>query len=139
MRARVLVTTAGLLLIASLLNCAPSDPRERILQERARWKVSTLDWAMDANGAITLGARVSGPPQSRLEQLTVRVLLQDAAGNPVAHEWRTLDLSGIERGGPEDLLLRLQAPEGATVEGIGIDTVPVPGPDEIPHIVELKN
>lgn len=93
---------------------------------------------MGDDGTITLMTRVSGPVHSELEQLTVRIVMQDAAGNPVKHEWRTLDLSGIQRGGPEDIRLKLQAPEGASVEGIGIDTVPVPGPEDLPHIEELR-
>lgn len=93
---------------------------------------------MSEDGTIKLNARVSGPVHSKLERLTVRIVLQDAAGDPVKHEWRTLDLSGIERGGPEDILLRLQAPEGAGVEGVGIDTVPAPDPEDLPHIEELR-
>lgn len=100
--------------------------------------MTTLNWAMREDGTITLNARVSGPVHSKLERLTVRIVLQDAAGNPVGHVWRTLDLSGIKRGGPEDILLRLEAPAGASVEGIGIDTVPVPGPEDLPHIEELR-
>ena len=138
MKARYLVPATCLLVLLVLPHCGPSDPHERILEDRARWKVSNLGWAMDDEGAITLNVRVSGPVRSSLDRLTVRILLQDAAGNSVTDEWRTLDLSGIERGGPEDLLLRLQAPEGTSVEGIGIDTVPVPGPDDIPHIEELR-
>ena len=74
----------------------------------------------------------------RAASLRGRESLKDAAGNPVKHEWRTLDLSGIQRGGPEDIRLKLQAPEGTSVEGIGIDTVPVPAPEDIPHIEELR-
>jgi hypothetical protein len=139
MKARYFAPAACWLALGVLFHCGPSDPRERILEERERWKVSTLgQWAMSQDGAITLNLRVSGPVQSELEQLTVRVLFQDATGNTLAHEWRTLDLSGIQRGGPEDILLRLQAPAGASVEGIGVDTVPVPAPEDIPHIEELQ-
>jgi hypothetical protein len=138
MTTRYPVLAAGLALWVGLVGCSPSDPQARILQERARWKVATLSWAMAEDGAITLSTRVSGPAQSTLERLTVRIVLQDAAGNPVHHEWRTLDLSGIERGGPEDILLRLQAPEGARVDGLGIDTVPAPTPEDIPHLEELR-
>ena len=125
-----------LLLAVCLAGCGPSDPRARVLEERARWTVTLLSWAQGQDGTLTLNARVSGPVNSKLERLTVRLVLQDAAGDAVDHEWRTLDLSGIERGGPEDIMLRLAARD-VGVEGIGIDTVPSPAPDEIPHIVEL--
>jgi hypothetical protein len=138
MKVRLPGPALGLLLALGVAGCGPSDPRERLLEERVRWKVTTLDWAVNEDGAITLGTRVSGPVYSDLERLTVRILLKDGAGNTVGQEWRTLDLSGIERGGPEDLMLRLQAPAGVSVEGIGIDLVPAPGPDEIPHLEELR-
>ena len=136
MKACTSALAAGLLIAVGLLGCAPSDPRERVLEQRARWNVTLLSWAQGRDGTLTLNARVSGPVNSDLRQLTVRLLLQDAAGNAVDHEWRTLDLSGIERGGPQDIMLRLTARE-VEVEGIGIDTVPAPTADEIPHIVEL--
>jgi hypothetical protein len=132
------VLAAGLVLLVSLAGCGFGDPRERVLEERARWKVTTLSLAIGEDGTIKLNARVSGPVHSKLERLTVRIVQQDAAGNSVKHEWRTLDLSAIERGGPEDILLTLQAPEGASVDGVGIDTVPAPGPEDIPHIEELR-
>jgi len=138
MKTSLRVLAAVLVLLVSLAGCGCGDPRERLLEDRARWKVANLSWAMGDDGTITLMTRVSGPVNSELEQLTVRIVMQDAAGNPVKHEWRTLDLSGIQRGGPEDIRLKLQAPEGASVEGIGIDTVPVPGPEDLPHIEELQ-
>jgi hypothetical protein len=128
---------AILVLLVCLAACGPSDPRERVLEERARWRVTLLDWAMGPDGTITLSLRLSGPVRSELERLTVRIVLQDAQGNPVDHEWRTLDVSGVERGGPEDVLLRLE-PRGPDVAGIGIDPVPRPGPEEAAHIEELQ-
>jgi len=136
MKAQHPALAASLLLAVCLAGCGPSDPREHVLEERARWNVTLLSWAQGQDGTLTLNARVSGPVNSDLERLTVRLLLQDAAGNPVDQEWRTLDLSGIKRGGPEDIMLRL-APREVDVEGIGIDTVPAPAPDELPYIVEL--
>jgi hypothetical protein len=125
------------LVVAALSGCSPSDPIERALDERTRWNVTLLSWAMSSDGSINLSTRVSGPADAELKQLTVRILLQDAEGNTVDRAWQTLDLSGIERGGPEDILLRL-APRGQAIEGIGIDPVHLPGPDELPHIPELQ-
>lgn len=127
----------GLPLVLCLAACGPSDPRERVLRDRARWTVTLESWSVRDDGAINLSTRVSGPVRSRLERLTVHIVLQDGEGNALDHEWRTLDLSGIERGGPKHVLLRLE-PREFDVEGIGVDTVPDPGPDEIPHIEELR-
>ncbi len=128
---------AGAPLVALLLACGAPDPLQRSIAERARWNVTLLNWAMAQDGSIALSARVSGPVQSRLERLTVRIVFEDAGGATIDREWRTLDLSGVQRGGPQDLLLRL-APRPADVQGIGIDLVPAPDPDEIPYIVELE-
>ena len=138
MKASLPALAVCLLLLAVLaVGCGPSDPRDRVLTERVRWNVDLLDWAEAADGTITLSARVSGPPRSQLDELTVRLLLQDAAGAEVGREWWTIDLSGIQRGGPEDMMLRL-APRQAAVHGIGIDSVPAPTADEQRQIPELN-
>ncbi len=117
--------------------CGPSDPRERILSERARWTVTPLSWSMGEDGRITLSARLLGPVRSKIDRLTVRIELRDAQGTVVDREWWTLDLSGIQRGGPEDVLIRLPAREVA-VEELTIDPVLDPTPEEISHIEELQ-
>ncbi len=126
-----------LLLALSSASCGPSDPRERILSERARWTLTPLSWSMSDDGRITLNARLLGPVRSKIDRLTVRIELRDAEGGVVDHEWWTLDLSGIKRGGPKDVLIRLPAREAA-VEALTIDPVLQPGPQEIPHIEELQ-
>ncbi len=139
MKARFPAAAAIPLLALLVLStgCGPSDPRERLIEDRARWQVALQSWAMAEDGTITLSARVIGPVRSDLEQLTVRILFQDAAGAAIGHEWWTLDISGIERGGPKDVMLRV-ASRGLEVEGVGIDPVSVPGPEDIPHIPELR-
>ena len=116
--------------------CAPSDPREQILSERARWKVTPLSWSMGQDGRITLSARLAGPVRSQIDRLTVRVEMRDAPGAVVSHEWLTLDLAEVRRGGPEDVLFRFPA-AAAGVEELTIDHVLDPGPEEAPHIEEL--
>jgi hypothetical protein len=129
---------AGLVLWAGLVGCAPREPRERLLEERARWSVTLLSWAQAPDGSLGLSLRVSGPPRSTLDRLTVRFELRDGSGAAVGEAWRTLDLSAVERGGPEDLLLRLPAPDAA-VEGIGVDSVLAPSPEQLPRIEELRS
>ena len=89
-----------LLVLAFLAGCAPADPRQRILAERADWRVDVLSWAMAEGGKMTVSVRVSGPVQSELEQLTVRLDMLDGQDQQVGSVWRTLDLSGVQRGGP---------------------------------------
>jgi hypothetical protein len=136
MGARFPAFVAMLILLVGFAACGPTDPHEKILEERALWQVNLLDWVVLDDGTLSLGTRVSGPPSSSLRQLTVRLVLQDASGNAIGHEWHTLDISGIQRGGPEDITLRV--PTSLTgVEGIGIDPVLAPTPEEISHISEL--
>lgn len=139
MCARKAVPAAALLAIvmACIVGCGPTDPRERVLEERSQWKVQLLDWAVRDDGTISVSARLSGPPSGDLKQLTVKLLLQDASGTTMGHEWRTLDLSGIRRGGPEDVTLRIP-PRETPIEGIGIDPVLAPTPEDEPHIPELN-
>ena len=92
---------------------------------------------MSEDGRITLNARLLGPVRSQIDRLTVRIELRDAQGTVVDREWWTLDLSGIQRGGPEDVLIRLPAREVA-VEELTIDPVLDPTPEEISHIEELQ-
>ena len=92
---------------------------------------------MSEDGRITLNARLLGPVRSKIDRLTVRIEMRDAQGSVVDHEWWTLDLSEIKRGGPKDVLIRLPAREAA-VEELTIDPVLEPGPQEIPHIEELQ-
>jgi len=126
-----------LLLALSSAGCGPSDPRERILSERARWTVTPLSWSMSEDGRITLNARLVGPVRSKIDRLTVRIEMRDGEGGVVDHEWWTLDLSEIQRGGPEDVMIRLPARQAA-VEQLTIDPVLLPGPEEISHIEELQ-
>ena len=126
-----------LLLALSLADCGSSDPREQILSDRARWTLTPLSWSMSEDGRITLNARLLGPVRSQIDRLTVRIELRDAQGTVVDREWWTLDLSGIQRGGPEDVLIRLPAREVA-VEELTIDPVLDPTPEEISHIEELQ-
>lgn len=130
---------AALVLLAAVLlaACGPSDPREKLMVERARWKVGLLSWVQAPDLSVTINVRVSGPVRSKLERLTVRVEMFDGANQPMGSAWQTLDLSGVQRGVPQDLFIRLPA-QAAGVEGIGIDLVPDPGPEDLPHIVELK-
>jgi len=132
---------AGLILICMVLACAsacgPSDPRARVLEERARWNVQLLDWVQTEEGAVNLSTRVSGPPNSSLEQLTVSFLMMDAAENTLAREWHTFDLSQIPRGGPKDVIVSVSA-AGHAVEGVGVSLVLEPTADDEPHIRELQ-
>ena len=108
-----------------------------LLEERGRWNVELLSWAAGEDGRLLLGARISGPVHARLRELTIRIDLLDAEEQSLGREWWTLDVSGIKRGGPEDISIRLAAPD-FEVEGIRFDPVLAPTPDEEAHIRELQ-
>ena len=137
---RYLVAASAVLLALSALvstACGPSNPKAKILQERARWNVNVLDLSQNDEGTINISTRVSGPPSSKLRSLTVRVQLTDAEDKVIDRVWHTFDLSGVERGGPADLLIRVpDFPE--EVFGAGVDMVLAPTPEEQTQIEELQ-
>lgn len=128
--------TVALLLLVSA--CAPSDPQARVRKERARWNVQPLEWIQTEAGAVQLGTRVSGPPNSKIEALTVRIDLLDASGEVIRHHWHSFDLTQIPRGGPKDVPIRLPAIE-QQVENVAIQLVLDPDPEQAQHIKELSD
>jgi len=136
MRARL---TLCFLVAALSVACAPSDPKLEIQEQRARWTVQLLSWAPvegDDEG-LNVGLRVSGPPNSGLKQLTYRISMLDAANETLLEDWRTLDLSTVERGGPKDIRLRLDT-QGHAIEGLAVDLLLQPTPEEERKIPELQ-
>ena len=83
--------------------------------------------------------RLSGPVHSVLEQLTVRLGFQDAGGELIGHQWVSLDLSQVQRGGPKDVTVRVAGPQGRSgdVQALSIEILPYPTPEEAAHMPEL--
>jgi len=134
---RALLVLGGAVLAVLALRCGPGDPAARVGQERARWEVTLLGWATGDDGAIALNVRVGGPPNSALDRLTFRIALLDAEQQPIDERWHTVDLSTVPRGGPKDLILRLD-PATRAVDGIAVDLVLRPTPEQRQHIPELQ-
>jgi hypothetical protein len=117
--------------------CAPSDPKAEILEQRMRWDVTVLNWAQDEQGGINISTRVSGPPNSDLRYLTVRVDLLDPGDNVIGDYWHTFDLEQVPRGGPADLYIRIPQASPLTV-GLVLDMMLEPDPEEQARLVELQ-
>jgi hypothetical protein len=132
-----LLMPALLLAAAMLAGCGPSDPEQAVLEQRARWDVQVLSWAQDAEGAINISTRVSGPPSSKLDSLTVRIKLLDSAGNVVDTVWHTYDLGKVPRGGPADVIIRIPRASEA-VTSLAVDMALIPTAEERAHIEELQ-
>ena len=126
-------------LVLSAGACGESDRRAGILSERARWKVVPLNWSLSDESRIQLSTRISGPTRSDLQQLTFRVMLVDAQENVLKEMWRTVDLTEIPMGGPQDKLFVFDATEIATAEvDLQLSMVLDPTPEEARHIAELR-
>jgi len=136
--ARVVALLAVLATVAVLTaGCGSSDPKERILQDRARWDVTVLSWSQGDDGTVTIGTRLSGPPNSGLDELTVRLQMFDSESRVIESTWHTFDLSDVPRGGPADKIIRVREfPQ--EVFGAGIDSVRVPTAEEESRIRELQ-
>ena len=116
--------------------CRTKSALDKVLEQRARWTVLALDWAQTEDHVVLLSTRLNGPSNSPLDRLTVRIVLQDAAGATIDKVWHTYGLSEIPLGEPEDITIRI--PAGAPVEELGLDRVLRPTPDERSHIRELR-
>ena len=136
--ARVVALLAVLATLAVLTGgCGPRDPKERILQDRARWDVTVLSWSQSDEGTVTVSARLSGPPNSGLDELTVRLQMFDSESRVIESTWHTFDLSDVPRGGPADKIIRVRE-YPHEVFGAGIDSVLVPTAEEESRIRELQ-
>jgi hypothetical protein len=127
-------SAAALLLLVGA--CAPSDPQARVHKERARWNVQPLEWVQTREGAVQLSTRISGPPNSKIEALTVRIDLLDTSGQAIRQHWHSFDLTQIPRGGPKDVPIRLPAVE-QQVDSVTVQRVLDPDPEQARHIKEL--
>jgi len=132
----VVRTGAAALLAWAAVACGVSDPRQAVLEERARWNVTVLSLAQKEDGTVHLSTRVSGPPRARLDRLTVRFQLTDDAGAVLDRVWHTYDLDDVHRGGPADKFVRIERfPH--EVAGAGVEPVLQPTEEEARHIPEL--
>ena len=136
--ARASSLAALLAILAALASgCGPSDPKEGILQDRARWDVTVQSWSQGQDGTVMIGTRLSGPPNSKLSELTVRVQLVDSDSQIIETVWHTFDLSDVQRGGPADKVIRVREfPQ--EVSGAGVDPVYTPTAEEQAQIRELQ-
>jgi len=116
--------------------CKTKSALDKAIDQRARWTVLALDWTQTADHVVLLSTRLSGPPNSTLDHLTVRILLQDAAGEMIQEAWHVYDLGQLPRGGPKDFTIRI--PAAVPVEGLAVDPVPRPNEDERVNIRELS-
>ncbi len=135
-RSAAIAATLGFIALW-VAGCGPSDPKERVLQDRARWNVNVLSWSQSEDGTVTISTRLSGPPNSTLEELTVRLQLFDADSQVIESIWHSFDLSDVQRGGPADKIVRVgEFPH--EVFGAGIDRVVAPTAEEESRIKELR-
>ena len=118
--------------------CRPQDPARDILKTRMQWKVDLTGFVQREDGAISAQFRLSGPVDSRLDDLTVKIDLLDAAGDSLSASWESFDLRDVQRGGPVERFLTVSGPvDGAVVESIRLDPVHYPEPADYAHIPEL--
>ena len=115
--------------------CKTKSALDKALEERARWSVQALDWTQNSDNVVLLSTRVNGPPRGALDRLTVKIVLQDAAGATIDEIWHTYDLTELPQGGPKDITIRI--PSGVTVEGLGVDRMLSPSETDRQRIDEL--
>ena len=134
--ARFAISVLLALVTPALIGCGPSDPRERILADRARWSVEPVS-LVPKDEALHVTVLVDGPVKSSLNILTVRFTLVDASGEAVRELWEPLDVSSIERGAPTEMLVRISG-DHAGVDGFTVEVVTDPTDEQARQIVELQ-
>ena len=133
-----IVVAVVLACIALIPGCMEGDPAGKILKTRKLWKVDLSSFVLREDGAISAQFRLSGPVNSRLQYLTVKLELLDVSGQVLAYSWESFDLRDVKRGGPVERFITIPGPDGeGMVESIRLDPVHYPEPDEYAHIVEL--
>jgi hypothetical protein len=132
-----LILLTSLLAAVAIAGCGSSDPAERILEQRALWDVAVLSWAQGEDGAINISTRISGPPNSKIDKLTVRIKLLDSAESVIDTVWHTYDLGKAPRGGPADLFIRIPL-ASESITALALDMALMPSPEERQHIEELQ-
>jgi hypothetical protein len=128
----------GAALVFALLltaGCAPDDPEQVVLKERAKWTVELSSWIQTDDGSLRGTFRIWGPNRSKIDTLTVKLVVAGVGGGQ-EEVWQSFDLTRAAGGAPTDFPLSL-ATSIAEVEGIGVDPVPVPGDADRAHIKEL--
>ena len=123
--------------VMAVTGCNPGDPRVEVLKQRARWSVELTSWIPKDDANVSVGIRLSGPPNTTLEQFTFRISQLDVNEQTLLDTWQTIDTADVPRGGPKDLLISLPDP-GAVVESVGIGMAGNPTPEEESNIPELQ-
>jgi len=132
---RVALAAVAVLLL-TLAGCAREDPRETLLAERASWSVEARSW-VPVEGGVNVGLLLTAPAHPKLEFLTVRVRLYGPRETLLDEQWVELPVAGAEPGvGRDTTVLIESAAEG--VEGITVETVDDPTPEEATHSRELR-
>ena len=135
---RLLRILVAVVAASTLAGCAPSDPRAKILEQRAQWSVEPLDWATTPENAVQMTVRVTAPARgSDLDRLTFRIDLVGDTGAVADSEWKTIDLTELGARGSKEYMLRLARREFTIVE-VRVDPVATPTPDDEQHIDELR-
>ncbi|MBD3868462.1 MAG: hypothetical protein IFK94_10100 [Acidobacteria bacterium] len=129
---------AVLVLIALCMGCEAEDPARNVLKTRRLWNVDLSGFVQREDGAISAQFRLSGPVDNRLDDLTVKIELLDAAGGELSTTWESFDLRDVKRGGPVERFLTISGPgDDAVVESIRLDPVHYPETADYAHILEL--
>ena len=124
------------LVLVAAAGCGPGDPRTEVLKQRSRWTAELVGWIPKDDGNLIAEIRFTGPPNTTLEQLTVRISQLDAAGETVSSTWHTIDVKDVPLGAPKELMFTLPASEGT--EGMAAEIVLAPTAEDEQNIPELQ-
>lgn len=128
--------TVSPLFLAMLLSaCGGGDPVERVLAERAEWRVTLTGW-LQTESEIQATVRVTAPSKAKLDRLSLKLRMLDAAGGVLRDVWQSIDVSELRRGSTGERILRVA--QADPVEGLALLLEPNPSGEDRARLVELQ-
>ncbi len=131
---RALILTGFLLIAAS---CSDPDPMQKILQERMRYEVDLLSWAIMENKNIVANVRVSGPKESAIRSLTVRFDQFNENKDLMKTNWIPFDCAELKETGSRDFTIILECGD-EKVSFLVADIEVKPSSESLRNIKELE-
>jgi hypothetical protein len=106
---KYLITSLLFAFLSTLyISCEAKNPLEKALQERKRYEVEVLSWAIVEGENIVANIRLTGPVRTSLKYITVRFDQYDNKKNIIKKDWIPFDLSELAGIGAKEFTLSLE-------------------------------
>lgn len=122
---------------AFYISCEAKNPLAKALQERRRYEVEVLSWAVVEGENVVANIRLKGPMRSSLKYITVRFDQYDDKRNIIKKDWIPFDLSDLSGVGSKEFTLSLECGDASVIQLAALIDYEPSGEDWI-HLKELE-